>query len=136
MTMQARSHKPNACDGRLFVGEEAKRIRLVFGLPADAPLPNVEVETLVEYYAYLNAHLTFPFAALYAETKPPIRQLVHYITVMGLAELEKQPLEGVFCRIAGLEPTRELSLVEIGVRDDSPNYQTVDDYAFWFLNCR
>jgi hypothetical protein len=45
-------------------------------------------------------------------------------------------LEGIFCNVGGIHPARELSLGEIGVQDDSPNYQIIDDYAFWFLNYR
>ncbi len=30
----------------------------------------------------------------------------------------------------------ELPLTELGVRDDNPNCQLIDDYAYWFINCR
>jgi hypothetical protein len=41
---------------------------------------------------------------------------------------------GIHCRIDGLAHVRSLPLVDIGMPDEHPNYQMLDDYAFWFLN--
>ncbi len=113
---------------------EAIRIRAIFGLATDAPLPHVTVHTLLTYKRYLAHHLTFPFQALYAETKPPVRRLVRYITVLALVDTINDLSEGVLCTVEGIQPVQELPLIEIGVQEDDPNYPVIDDYAYWFLN--
>jgi hypothetical protein len=116
-------------------GEE-ERIRAVFGLSDTTPLPPVNIHSLLIYHRCLASRLKFPFPALYAETKPPIRQLVRCITVLGLVEGIRNLSEGIVCRIAGLPKIRELPLAEVGIREDDPIYPLIDDYAFWLLNRR
>jgi hypothetical protein len=116
------------------IDNEKDRIRAVFGLSSDAPLPHANIHTLLTYQRYLAEHLTFPFQALYAETKPPIRQLFHYISVLGLVEGIRSSSEGIVCVIAGIPSIHDLPLAEIGVRQDDPIYLLIDEYASWFLN--
>jgi hypothetical protein len=103
-------------------------------LTADQPLPQVMMSTLARFYAYLANHLDFPFQALYADTRPPVRQLVRCITVTGLLPVAGSASRGIHCRVEGVQGIRELPLVEIGLPDDHPNCQIIDDYAYWFLN--
>ena len=42
-------------------GNQDDRIRAIFGLTSDDPLPEANGENLCKYHAYLTAHLTFPF---------------------------------------------------------------------------
>ena len=79
---------------------------------------------LARYYAQLLKHLAFPFQALYAETNPPVRQLVRYITVTGLLPVFGSASRGIHCKVEGLAHVRELPLVDIGVQEDNPNCQT------------
>jgi hypothetical protein len=128
-----RSLRPSCSVGQCYLPEnEAERIRAVFGLYGEAALPSVNGYTLRIYHDYLAAHLSFPFTALYAESKPPLRQLVRYASVLGLQDLSGRPSQGILCKIDGASLVRELPLVEIGVRDDDPNYWLIDDYASWF----
>jgi hypothetical protein len=113
---------------------EAIRIRAIFGLATDAPLPHVTVHTLLTYRQYLARHLAFPFQALYEETKPPVRRLVRYITITGLVDTINDLSEGILCTVEGIQPIRQLPLIEVGVREDDPNYPVIDDYAYWLLN--
>jgi hypothetical protein len=121
-------------DRRLQSQEE--RIGTVFGLSDGVPLPAVDAESLRTYHRYLRTHLAFPFQALYVEERPPIRHFVRYIMVSGLLELAGRPLEGIVCKVEGIAAVGTLMLVELGVRGDDPNYQMIDDYAYWFLNWR
>ncbi len=114
-------------------GEE-DRIRLVFGLPEDTPLPRVTMATLAHYHAYLRKHLVFPFQALYAETTFPVRHLVRYVSVLALLPVIGSASRGIHCRVEGIPDLHALPLVDIGMPDGHPNYQTLDDYAYWFLN--
>jgi hypothetical protein len=113
---------------------QEERIREVFGLPAGLPLPRVTVQNLGRYHAYLNAHLAFPFRAICAETQPPIRRLIRHISVIKLLSLGGPVSRGITCRVEGLPDAIELPLVDIGVREDDPPAQLVDDFAYWFFN--
>jgi hypothetical protein len=111
-------------------GEES-RIRAVFALPSHVPLPRVGKDSLLEYHRYLAENLSFPFPALYAETTPPVRQIVRYVTVVGLSDSERRRLYGLFCKVQIGEETVELPLADLGIREDDPNRQLVDDYLHW-----
>jgi hypothetical protein len=115
---------------------QPNRIRAVFGLAEDAPLPRVQRNTLHRFYEHLTVHVAVPFDGLYAETKPPIRRLVHYIRVLKILEVPDRLSEGLLCQAQNMHHTLELPLAEVGVREDDPNYQLIDDYAYWFLNRR
>jgi hypothetical protein len=115
------------------------RIRHVFGLPEDAPLPRVGDGTLAGYYDYLVAHLALPFDALYCQHGGEMRQLIHHVCVAELMdprEIRNRNLQGLSCKAQNLKEVVDLPLVELGVRDDNPNCQLIDDYAYWFVNCR
>jgi hypothetical protein len=116
--------------------EEQERIRAVFGLSPDAPLPQVNLLSLTHYRDYLSARLTFPFHALYAESTPPVRHLVRYVTLVGLRSEIGFVSGGLLCEVENVPHGKSLPLAEIGVREDNPNYQLLDDYAYWFYNWR
>ena len=62
-----------------------------------------------------------------------MRELVRYISVLGLVEVIRSPLEGIVCTVDGVSPIWELPLAEIGVEEGDPNCPLIDDYAYWFL---
>ena len=115
--------------------EEDCRIRAVFGLSNDRPIPRVSRARLLEYRAFLVANLSFPFEALHAETTPPVRQLFRYVTVIGLSDMPPY-LDGLLCKVRSPQGEIEVPLSELGVREENPNYPLVDDYAYWFWNWR
>jgi hypothetical protein len=117
-------------------GDEEDRIRVVFGLPRHAPLPKVGKDTLLTYHEYLLGKLSFPFQALYAETAPPVRQIVRYVSVIGLSDNAKRRQYGLFCKVQLGDAVLELPLAEMGMREDAPNRQLVDDYLYWLWNSR
>ena len=115
------------------------RIRTVFGLPADAPLPCVNEETLTRYHIHMAGKLALPFEALYCQTSGEMRQLIHYVRVTELTDPRqgrKHNLYGLFCKARNVKEVLELPLADLGVRDDNPNCQLIDDYAYWFVNWR
>jgi hypothetical protein len=115
------------------------RIRRVFGVPDDAPLPSVSDQTLAVYYDHLVAALSLPFDALYCPTGGDVRQLIHYVRVTDLLDPRQghlRNLHGLFCKVHNTKEVLHLSLADLGVRDDNPNCQTLDDYAYWFVNWR
>lgn len=115
------------------------RIRLVFGLPDEAPLPLVGEVTLTAYYDYLASTMLIPFEAIYCPTSGDLRQLIHYVQVTELADprhVRKQNPHGLFCKAQNSKAVLSLPLAELGVREDNSNCQLLDDYAYWFVNWR
>jgi len=113
---------------------EDDRIRAVFGLPPHVSLPQVDKESLLKYHEFLAQRLSFPFQALYADTTPPVRHLVHYVTVLGLSDSTRRRMYGLFCKVKIDEAVVELPLSELGIREDDPNRQLIDDYLYWLWN--
>jgi len=117
---------------------QEQRVRKVFGLGDDAPLPAVNDHALATYYDYLVAHLSLPFEALYCPTGGDMRQLIHYVHVIELTDPRPgrmhNNLHGLSCKARNAKQVLELSLADLGVRDDNPNCQLMDDYAYWFVN--
>jgi|WetSurMetagenome_2_1015567.scaffolds.fasta_scaffold1105325_1 hypothetical protein len=148
LDVQAGSRQPEGCPYHFAAPSQDDRIRKVFGLSDGAPLPLVREETLASYYEYLLAQLQFPFEALYCQNDGEMRQLVHYVRVLGLVDPRQgrnHSLRGLLCRVErhkevkgrkGIKEAVELPLVEFGVLDDHPHCQPIDDYAYWFVNCR
>jgi hypothetical protein len=110
------------------------RIREVFELPAALPLPRVTVQNLGKYHAFLNAQLCFPFRAMYADSRPPVTCLIRHISVVRLLSVGGPVSRGIKCRVEDVPDAVEVPLMEIGVREDHPNAQLVDDFAYWFFN--
>jgi hypothetical protein len=110
---------------------EEDRIRAAFALSNDAPLPKVSKETLLQYHEYLTQQLSFPFQALYAETTPPVRQIVRYVTVIGLSDSVRRRMYGLFCKVQIENAVVELPLADLGIHDNEPNRQLIDDYLHW-----
>jgi hypothetical protein len=114
-----------------------ERIRRVFGLTDERPLPPVGDETLATYYDSLLSKLSMPFEALYCPSTGEVRQLIHYIHVVELTDPRQgrtRNLHGLFCKAQNAKELLDLPLVELGVREDNPNSQLLDDYAYWFVN--
>jgi hypothetical protein len=115
------------------------RIRRVFGLPTEAPLPLVREETLAAYYDYLLANLSLPFDALYSQNGGKMRHLIHYVQVTELLNPRhnrNHSQHGIMGRAQHHRELLELPLDEFGVMEDNPNCELIDDYAYWFVNCR
>jgi hypothetical protein len=115
---------------------EEDRIRVVFGLPGHAPLPKVSKDALAQYHEYLLDKLSFPFQALYAETAPPVKQIVRYVSVVGLSDNANRRQYGLFCKVEIGDRTMEVPLAEMGLREGDPNRQLLDDYLYWLWNSR
>ena len=114
--------------------DEDDRVRMVFGLTSNDPLPNVDDDTLLFYRKYLAANLTFPFEAEHGEEYGPPEKG----KVIGLGDPDEEPMideeYGILCeaRMEGQVVTLPLGELE----DAKPNRQLVKDYCYWFWNYR
>ena len=112
--------------------DQDDRIRAVFGLTSDDPLPDVDDETLLTYHQYLAANLSFPFNAEHgSEYGHPER-----VKVIGLGDPDDEPMiderYGILCdvRIEG-----QVVNVPLGeLNDPSRNRKLLRDYCYWFGN--
>lgn len=116
--------------------DQDDRVRMVFALTSNDPLPDADEETLLKYHAYLSKNMCFPFQAEHgAEYGHPAR-----IKVIGLGDPDDEPMidemYGILCdvRLEG-----EIVTVPLGEIEDAkgkPNRQLVADYSYWFWNWR
>ncbi|MCY2987026.1 MAG: hypothetical protein NTY19_04060 [Planctomycetota bacterium] len=112
--------------------DQDDRVRMVFGLTSNDPLPNVDDGTLKTYHKYLSKDLAFPFAAEHgAEYGHPEK-----VKVIGLGDPDEDPqideVSGLLCeaRMEGHVVTLPLGELE----DAKPNRQAVADYCYWLHN--
>ena len=83
-------------------GNQDDRIRAIFGLASDDPLPNTNGENLCTYHAYLTAHLTFPFPAIYWKETGPFQSHKCIVNVEALVALDDYYPEqdyGLLCEV-------------------------------------
>jgi len=112
--------------------DQDDRIRMVFGLTSNDPLPDANNETLEAYHEYLSKNVAFPFRAQHgAEYGRP-----EPVKVIGLGDPDEEPMidetYGILCeaRVEGQVVTLPLGELE----DAKPNRQLIDDYCYWFHN--
>lgn len=118
----------------LWPKDQDDRIRMVFGLTSNDPLPDGDDVTLATYHEYLSKNLVFPFTAgLGAEYGHPDQ-----VKVIGLGDPDDEPMiddqYGILCE-ARLEG--QIVSVPLGELDDAkgkPNRQLIEDYCYWFHN--
>ncbi len=116
--------------------DQDDRIRMIFGLTSDDPLPESEDEWLLKYYEYLDTNLSFPFEAKYSFETGPFQTKTYAITVLGLLDPDEFPGDeyGVFCQARRDGGRIELPLTEVEVGKGNPNRRLLEDYSYWFVN--
>jgi len=111
------------------------RIKAILGATGDDPVPDVDEEMLINYWKYLNEHLTMPFQAdHYPEDGPSST-----VTVVRLSDPEEYDCDefyGLFCEAQLGQRHITILLGEIELRKNNPNRQLVEDYSYWFWNWR
>ena len=68
----------------LHPDDQDDRIRAVFGLTSDDPLPEPDEEYLERYYEHLTTNLTFPFGATYWKETGPFESRKCTVNIVGL----------------------------------------------------
>ena len=113
--------------------DQGDRVRAVFGLTSDDPLPEVDEESQQRYCDWLKEHLQFPFDADYWGETEAGSEGMHRVTVIGISEeFPVDECDGVICEAREGDRRWEVSLCELEVEDDHPNAQPIDDYGYWF----
>jgi hypothetical protein len=116
---------------------EDDRVRAVFGLTADDPLPEVDEETLRGYHRHLAKHLSFPFPATYERETGVLHTRSEAVTVVGLVDADEiDETYGILCEARLDRQQVEVPLGEIEAKKGNPNRRLVEDYCYWFWNWR
>ena len=116
--------------------DQDDRIRMVFELTSNDPLPEVDDETLEAYHEYLSKNLAFPFAAEHGEEYGHPER----IKVIGLGDPDDEPMidemYGILCEARMEGQIVTLPLGELQDAKGKPNRQLIEDYGYWFWNWR
>jgi hypothetical protein len=107
--------------------DQDDRVRLVFGLTHDDPLPDVGRVTLLAYHRYLSANLKFPFKAR-SETDGIS------LTVLRLLDPEEydpDEEDGLLCEARGPAGPFPIPLHELDAAQ--ANRKPIRDYTDWFF---
>jgi hypothetical protein len=108
------------------------RLRAALGVTTDDAVPWVEKATLLKYFEYLKANLTFPFSATYSHHDGK-RRVFHKVSVVGMSD--ESPTEDEYGLVSKVKDDQEewevpLVLLEVGKNDR--NHQLLEDYRWWF----
>ncbi len=121
--------------------DQDDRIRTVFGLTSNDPLPEVDDDTLETYGRHLAGSLAFPFEAEHTPEKGPMFRRSTSVKVTGLGDPDGEPpyiddMYGLLCDAGIDNRPAVLPLGELEVPKGKPNRQLIADYCYWFWNNR
>jgi len=98
--------------------DQDDRIRMVFGLTSNDPLPDVDGETLETYHKYLAKNLACPFDAEYASEPGPFSSRTIQVKVTGLGDPGEPMIDdmrGIICEGKHERRSVDLPLDELTV---------------------
>ncbi len=123
----------------LSMDDQDDRIRAVFGLTSDDPLPDVDFDSLLAYHQHLSESLCFPFEAEYSHETGPFQITTRHVTVTRLGEAEEpwvDDMYGLICQAREGRRRIDVPLCDLEVKKRNPNRRLVVDYSYWFSNWR
>ena len=132
-------HEASCCNPQVPVAAHSsaariERIAAVFGL-SPRRVPRVNACTLARYYRYLSANLSWPLTAHYPPPATPEEQVEFRCAAVELLDPAKDiydDFDGIFCKTRKGRYEINLPLGELVVPEDSPNFQLIEDYWYWF----
>ncbi len=120
--------------------DQDDRVRMVFDLTSNDPLPDVDDETLEIYHEHLSKTLVFPFEAERTSETGPFSSRTIQVKVIGLGDPDDEPMiddmYGILCEARHERRAVTLPLGELEVKKGKPNRQLIEDYSYWFWNNR
>lgn len=119
--------------------DQDDRVRAVFGLTSDDPLPEVDDDSLARYHAYLAAHLRLPLEARIVEETGPRELRERRLRVERLLPPEDSDTEeGLLIAGDFGDEEEELPLWLLATAEAAPGFnpgeqqRLIRDYAHWF----
>ena len=121
----------------LSAEDQDDRVRMVFGLTSDDPLPEVSDEAIRQYLDYLKPRLAFPFEAQYWPELTQCPNANKLGTVVGFASPSPiDTIRGLLCEVLDEDITEQVALTNLELAEDDPNCQYVDDYQYWLWDAQ
>lgn len=124
----------------LSPNDQDDRVRTVFDLTSNDPLPDVDKATLEKYHEHLSKHLVFPFEADGRSGTGLFSGKTTNVTVMCLGDPDDKVMiddsYGILCKAKHERRGLILPLGELDVKKGKPNRQLIKDYHDWFWNHR
>jgi hypothetical protein len=115
---------------------QSDRIRAVFGLTSNDPLPPRNRESLRRYGDFLLTQLSFPFRAVNAFQVSRELLSISPIIVLGLLDPDEwDEDDGILCEVELQGEQFELPLATLAVASNRKQRQLIEDYTFWFECC-
>ena len=122
-----------------FLPGRNQKDRIIGVLGSAGHIPKVNKELHSRYYKYLMECLRFPFTAHYPEPTTALEEVQYRCIVLELLDPARffgGEFDGIFCKTCKGKCDVNLPLIELEVPDDSPNFQLIEDYWYWFWNGR
>ena len=119
----------------LDLGDQNDRIRAVFKLTSDEPLPAPTLDWLARYHSYFLEHVRFPLDAEYAKMNaytPGAEEEVRFLALLPMEQVRVE--NGLLAEIE--RPNGERSTVELFDLETPRNpyvRQLIGDYSYWFV---
>lgn len=134
-SQQPALEQPNQLTPRpLRLDHPADRIRAVFGLTSDDPIPEADASSLRRYHAYLSERLRFPFKAELVEEESDLAFPPLPVQVLRLWPSEEiDPQRGLQAEVREGNQVFIVPLDMLVVRGDAQTTLLVQDYASWFI---
>ena len=113
--------------------DQDDRVRIVFELTSNDPLPAVEENTLEAYRVYLSSQLVLPFRA-----EPEVKHRIprKKVQVVGLPDPDRELAfddeYGILCEARSQRETILIPLTKLD--KPSRNQRLLADYRYWFWN--
>jgi hypothetical protein len=123
----------------LSMDDQDDRIRVVFGLTHDDPLPQVTPDALRTYCRYLEANMKLPLLTSYWAKSGPFTRMKVTVPISRLeAPVDEEFDEecGLFGIGIGEDEEIEIPLESIELKKKDPNYRLITDYTYWSQNWR
>lgn len=115
--------------------EQEDRVRMVFGLTDNDPLPRVDEEKLTVFHGHLSENLAFPFEAEYPWQGASPERVRRIAKVTGLLGADRCSwMDGLLCEGRLDKEGFERPLTWFEVAEDDPKLQPLVDYYYWFYN--
>jgi hypothetical protein len=137
--LSATIHETSCCNPQVPVAAQsnAARIGRIVAVLGRRPsgVPRVDRRTLARYCRYLSANLSWPFTAHYPPPTTPEEQVEFRCTAVELLDPAKDiydDFDGIFCKTRKGKYEINLPLGDLVVPDDSPDFQLIEDYWYWF----
>jgi len=115
------------------MSNQEDRIRKIFGLTTDDPMPDLNSRNLTRYRAYLSEHLSFPLHACFLDTD--FQKLEFEVSEAAVVALDQDlnVEDGILCTVVmeNQNQNQTMALADLDLTNRLAN-KFVQDYHYWF----